>query len=706
MENRFINENNKHIFAAEKKYLEETLSYITERKKYLDTNNARREQDSIDLKRAAYEEGLEMKETDGNSHFDSSMVQNELREQFEIINYQLEESISLGRLYKRPYFGHISFLFPEDKEATEVYIGLRDVIDADNYKQYIIDWRAPIANLYYDYHELGEAQYTHNDIEFTGELLAKYQLMIENSELINVLDTTEQINDEILQLVLSQKGSASMKNIVDTIQAEQNEIIRAEKNRTLLVQGVAGSGKTSIALHRAAFLLYLDKTMLAEDMLLISPSASFASYIANVLPSLGERNISYITMEGLLRDELGDAFERYAHYQFEPADQDKLQAFSDFEIITHVDDFVEFFSKAVFSPKTIKLGDDFTISAKQVNGFYHRNYSMLPAFAREKEINRHISELINNKTLYAEYQETIATALSEMYAISTMHEIYQVFRSWLVEDKGFSEEHLTNEVFDYVDLVLLTLLKIHLFGQSDNDWIKHVVVDEMQDLLPLEHEVVRLVCSCPRTILGDEHQAVKYKLPEDFLTELEGLYKRDKLRVETYRLNKSYRSTSEITNFSKKLIEVESIQAIDRNGPEVEVHEYAHGEESMAEIAQDIYQVLLSWRDKGYSNAAVIAKDTDESLSFDEKLQAIMLEDASTDNLLLNKYLREEDEFAVTITDIAGSKGIEFDGVIILNASAEKYNTELDRTKLYVASTRPLHELQLFSDGPVSEFIS
>lgn len=700
------NKNYDELFAKEEAYLEETLNYLRERISYLVKNNLRREEESIELKKMAYDQGLEMRETDGNSHFDSSMVQNELRELAEIIYYQSTEYQLLSRLYNRPFFGHIDFKFDGDEETNEIYIGLKDIVDTDQLKQYAVDWRAPIANLYYDYNESGPASYINNENEITGQLENKFQLVVEKAKLKSVLDTAEQINDEVLQMILSQMGTAGMRNIVETIQAQQNEIIRSEMNRTILVQGVAGSGKTSIALHRAAYLLYLNKHMQAEDMILISPSASFVAYIASVLPSLGERNISYMTMEDLIRDELSDAFGRYETYNFEEATREKLQALSEFNLIDEIDEFVEFFTDAVFTPKSIKLDEELVISAGQISRMYKHNFSFIPSFAREAEMLAQINENVLSNEQFQEHQEQITEELSEMYLVKTLDKVYRIFTAWLIENKGYSADLFVEkqeETFDKVDLGLMALIKVKLYGKSDTDWVKHLIVDEMQDLLPVEHELLKLLFSSPRTVLGDENQAVRYELPEDFLNKLTELYKKDKFRVETFRLDKSYRSTSEITNFSKKIINVNSIQAIDRHGEEVQIVELAEGQDK--ELAKEIYQTLLSWRAKGFNNAAVVAKDKDELLFFKEELNRLMSEDSDSDNFVLNTYLRDEDEFAVTLTDIAGSKGIEFDGVIILNANKNNYNTNLDRTKLYVACTRPLHELKIYSLGELSEFL-
>ena len=698
-----IDREKNELFDSESKYLEQTLDFLKARIEYLRKNNYKRELESIELKRQAYEAGLEKKEINANGFFDSAMVQNDLLQQAEIMQYQSYEAYVLERLIKRPYFGHFTFVFSEDRENSEIYVGLKDVVDLENYKQYIVDWRAPIASLYYDYSDLGPAEYYIQGNVQKGEIKAKYQLIIKHSKLLNVLNTAEQINDEVLQVVLSQLGTARMQNIVATIQAEQNKIIRSEINRSLLVQGVAGSGKTSIALHRAAYMLYSLPKLQAVDMVLISPSASFAAYLMSVLPSLGEKNINYMTIETVLKTELSDVFERYNRYKFLEPSREKTSSFSSFETIDYVNEFAEFLSKSIFIAEDIVLEDEeITVPKRELQLLYSVNFAHLPTFARKKALLEQVQDFIADNKVFSENQDEIVAAIDSMYALNSIRDIYRVFSQWLKSEKDISVD-FSHEQVDLIDLALMALLKIKLYGSSETDWVKHIIVDEMQDLLPIEHEVIRLLFQCPRTILGDENQAVRYHLPNNYLEKLRELYTKDKLRVDAFRLNKSYRSTSEITNFSKRILQIDSIQAIDRHGEEVEIKEFA--EHNWDAAYKDIYETLLQWRKQGLNTAAVIAKGEAELKEFSTALSGLMSEDTANEDILTNEYLREEQEFAVTLCDIANSKGIEFDAVIILNVSDELYNSDLDRTKLYVACTRALHVLKLYSVGKRSTFI-
>ena len=203
---------------------------------------------------------------------------------------------------KRPYFGRIDFTEDGTDEKLKLYIGLSFLESPNPSNPYVIDWRAPISSLYYDY-EVGKCKYTSSVDTINGEISLKRQYKVEGDNLIYAFDSNVTINDDILQQALGQNSSSKMKDIVSTIQKEQNEIIRTNDRTNLIVQGIAGSGKTSIALHRIAYLIYKNK-IASKDIVIISPSPLFSDYIANVLPELGEQNVSETTFEEIARTEL------------------------------------------------------------------------------------------------------------------------------------------------------------------------------------------------------------------------------------------------------------------------------------------------------------------------------------------------------------------------------------------------------------------
>ena len=205
-----------------------------------------------------------------------------------LINRNINNISSLEKAFNSPYFAKIDFKDEIDDENMSIYIGIKSI--NKNLVFYVFDWRAPISSLFYNY-ELGKAKYDTPTGECNGEILSKMQFKIENGEILRCFKSDINIDDEYLQEILSSSSTEKMKNIVDTIQREQNEIIRNIKDKYLIVQGVAGSGKTSVALHRIAYLLYRNINLTSNNILILSPSDVFSEYISNVLPELGEDNV-------------------------------------------------------------------------------------------------------------------------------------------------------------------------------------------------------------------------------------------------------------------------------------------------------------------------------------------------------------------------------------------------------------------------------
>ena len=311
-----------------------------------------------DLKRLFEEKRLEL----GNNFYEYKQGQDlsgtfTSMSQIEEQQLGLEKGISkLRNQNNSPYFARIDF--QTSSALQKVYIGLGSIIY--NKKVYAVDWRSPIASLYYEY-ELGDAQYHINDKVIKGALTLKRQYKIENQQLLSYFDTNLTINDEILQEILSKHASDKMRQIVSTIQKEQNAIIRTEKTENILVQGVAGSGKTSIALHKAAYLLYKHRRSLkSSDILVLSPNNIFSSYISEVLPQLGEDNLVETTFAQLVRTELKRPIEPREDMLDEiatKADQDTLNEISYKSSYEFLDSLLRFLKGPltdIFSPKTLR----------------------------------------------------------------------------------------------------------------------------------------------------------------------------------------------------------------------------------------------------------------------------------------------------------------------------------------------------------------
>lgn len=702
-----LSRENEALLAAEEAYLREVTAFIEKRSAFLAQAEARTEQELIDLKASAWEEHLELKAVDTVGQIDSALVQDELARGERARQDYKDEYRLLRRMRKKPYFGHITFRFDDqdEGEAEEIYVGLRDIIDLENFRQYVIDWRAPLAAVYYQVNELGPATYKNGDYTVTGELLAKYQIEIENGRILRVINSTEQIFDDILQLVLSGPASPHMKAIAQTLQHEQSKIIRTELNRNLLIQGVAGSGKTSIALHRAAYMMYVDKSIKADNILLVTPSESFAAYVSQVLPSLDEENVRSLTPEQIQRYELADVEERFYKYGFAKATRRKIQRLSSYDWLRYAEEFLDFTEREVFQPKEIKT-TYLTVPAELLERLYKQNYRYLPPFKRPEAIMNHLRDLIKSEGDFRLVYNQLDEALKDMFLLKDLRQTYQVFVRFVVEEKG-EDPALFREMLDEADLEMLALLKVLLYGPGKNRWVRHLIVDEMQDLSFVAHETLRRIYRCPRTLLGDVNQAVHFDLPAGYLDQLAELYSRDQIKLERYELLTSYRSTKQITEFSRGILQDASILPLERPGEPVRLACFDPGPAGQEALFEAAYQQLLTWRAKGCRTAAYITADEPAAKAFRAWLEtrnAAAVKDGE-EALLYNDFLREEDGFAVTVTDTAQAKGVEFDAVLIPDAGADVYRTALDRTRLYVACTRALHFLTLFAVGEFSPFI-
>jgi DNA helicase II / ATP-dependent DNA helicase PcrA len=317
----------------EQEYLAETIDIINTQIKESNVNISQEKEAVYDFKKYVWGSKSEMDSAEIAAKMELADLD------VRLTNITINRVMKLQKALLKPYFGRVDFKTLE--EQSKIYIGLANV--EDNFKFKVYDWRSPIASLFYNY-ELGQAQYEAPDGIFNGDIVKKRQYKIEKSELKYCFDNDINIRDEYLQQILSEASSDKMKNIVNTIQKEQNEIIRNTDDKILLVQGSAGSGKTSVALHRIAYLLYAEKNLKHNNVLIFSPNDVFSEYISNVLPELGENNVLQTT------------FSEFA-YTYMPGIK-RIENFTDFLERSYSDDL-----KNTIDLKTIniKLSDSFKV---------------------------------------------------------------------------------------------------------------------------------------------------------------------------------------------------------------------------------------------------------------------------------------------------------------------------------------------------------
>ena len=640
-----------------------------------------------------------------------------------IIDYEEEEHkiLLLEKMIKSPYFARIDFKFDDEDEFEKIYIG-RSSLRKNSYQEmYVYDWRSPIASVFYRF-MTGEAFYDAPCGRVTGELNLKRQYEIKNGILEYFFDSDVQIVDEFLRQLLSQNTTAKMKAIVETIQHEQDVVIRDMENDLLMVQGVAGSGKTSIALHRAAYLMYqgLQTKLSANNIMIISPNSIFEQYISNVLPELGEDNVISSVFEDILSELLNGR---------------KIQSRNDFLENLIVNSKYKEISRNSIEFKTSsffrEILDQFLIDIPrqwiEFEDVYYEGKCVVsgqilkdkilgrpetPLGIKLEQLEDYILEQIfgtgkgrghkeEKNLIKQEIQKFIKIDIVELYKILFSNEAY--FYSLLQNSNPsqnikniwkYTKENLEADSLYYDDAIAIAYLYLKIYGTNKYKNIKQVVIDEAQDYYPLQYEIFNLVFSNAKfTILGDMKQTLAKKEDISFYEQIQKILNKKKSSL--IMLDKSFRCTNEILNFSLKFIEQSSqIKSFNRNGDSPKVYIADNSEIFIDEIVKEIKLC----QEKGFQSICLICKTEKNSTYLFNKIKHKL-------DIQLIKNGSVSDLQGVFILPVYMSKGLEFDTVLICDADSQNYYDEDDKNLLYVACTRALHKLSLFCENEVSPLI-
>lgn len=640
-----------------------------------------------------------------------------------IIDYEEEEHkiLLLEKMIKSPYFARIDFKFDDEDEFEKIYIG-RSSLRKNSYQEmYVYDWRSPIASVFYRF-MTGEAFYDAPCGRVTGELNLKRQYEIKNGTLEYFFDSDVQIVDEFLRQLLSQNTTAKMKAIVETIQHEQDVVIRDMENDLLMVQGVAGSGKTSIALHRAAYLMYqgLQTKLSANNIMIISPNSIFEQYISNVLPELGEDNVISSVFEDILSALLigrkiqsrndflenlivNSKYKEISRNSIEFKTSSFFREILDQFLIDIPRQWIEFEDvyyegKCVVSRQILKdkiLGRTETplgIKLEQLE-----DYILEQIFGTGKG-RGHKEE---KNLIKQEIQKFIKIDIVELYKILFSNEAY--FYSLLQNSNlsqgiksiwEYTRENLEADRLYYDDAIAIAYLYLKIYGTNKYKNIKQVVIDEAQDYYPLQYEIFNLLFSNAKfTILGDMKQTLAKKEDISFYEQIQKILNKKKSSL--IMLDKSFRCTNEILNFSLKFIEQSSqIKSFNRNGDSPKVYIADNSEIFIDEIVKEINLC----QEKGFQSICLICKTEKNSTYLFNKIKHKL-------DIQLIKNGSVSDLQGVFILPVYMSKGLEFDTVLICDADSQNYHDEDDKNLLYVACTRALHKLSLFCENEVSPLI-
>ncbi|MDQ0257010.1 DNA helicase-2/ATP-dependent DNA helicase PcrA [Evansella vedderi] len=676
---------------------------------------------------------------------------------------------NLERLKDSPYFGRIDFLEDGEKQPETVYIGIASLMDEKDEDFLIYDWRAPISSLYYNYSP-GPAQYEVPEEVIKGNIELKRQYIIRNGEMKSMFDTGVTIGDEMLQEVLSNTANTQMKSIVATIQKEQNEIIRDEKSKYLLVQGVAGSGKTSAALQRVAYLLYRYRgKMDADNIMLFSPNYLFNSYVATVLPELGEENMKQSTFQEYLQFRLGkkftldDPFSQLEYLHTSKQEEDytsRIQGITFKASLKYkelLDKYVKYLSHSGLLFKDITSRGEVLFTAEDIKNYFYslessitipnrvrltaewllKRLAEMEKEERKKDWVLEESELLDKEDYLETYKELqkdsynedtfndleeeqallakkvvrrrfhpVKKRIKQLKFIDIKSLYKQLFHIELVEELGYKPlknwkeisnltlQYLEKNELLYEDATPFLYLTDQIEGRKTNTVIRHLFIDEAQDYSPFQLEYLKqLFPNSKMTILGDINQAIYAHSMEAPTLLSEGLY--DSKETGRVTLTRSYRSTKQIVEFTKGLNpNGHFIEAFNRQGELPTLTESNYKDELHKGIVSKVHDLLK----KGHETIAILCKTAAESREVYEDLKNdldihLMDKESHTFNkgvLLLPAYL---------------AKGIEFDAVIIFNASNEIYGDESERKLFYTACTRAMHELHLFTLGNVTHFL-
>ena len=664
----------KNEVMLEEKRLEDTVNLIRSKISVLGQELYERDDKVLEFKKFMWDNRSDM----DPAELKTMMSDNDLE-----IRMMMNKGEYLQKLFKiqnNPYFG--SIVFKSDDGIDEVYIGITHVTDDDN-KYYVHDWRSPICNLFYDY-EVGKANYLAPMGRIYGEITRKRQYTIKDAKLLHVFDNNINIDDELLQEVLASESSDKMKNIVNTIQAEQNKVIRNTDDKNLIVQGIAGSGKTSVALHRIAFLLYKIDNLKSNNVLIFSPNKVFSEYISNVLPELGEDNTMQTTINDFLDMEIKEfkkveTFTDFIERSYsEKNDFDFIKYKQSDKVYLDIDKYIDnITNKLKFIDDLFTRDYSYTID--ELNYMLKDRYSKFPISERIKFMADKISEnnfngsLGKSKKIMKDLYDRLNIKLN---LLDTYIDFFISEYSDIRRDISYIKNN--KNIINYDDACLYVYMKCKLFGYNYNTYIKEIVIDEAQDYSLGQIKLIsKIFKNASYTILGDVNQTINPYYKYDSLEDLCNILPSSKY----IELTKTYRSTEEIIEYSNRVLGLKHVSAIRRNEkmPVIEREE----DNLLKELTIDIDKSMNSGK-----SLAIITKNMDECNMIYELLKSKGISKIDGNSKKFNRNF--------IVTPVYMAKGLEFDSVIIYTDKNNRYNID-EKYLYYVAITRAQHRLVVYN---------
>ncbi len=677
-----MTENRNGFDGAE--FLEEVLQKLRVRLREIEKDLAEGQKDIESMHEYYWENYAEMDQY-GYEDYDNRQAllqQSNANDEKQKLKHRFE------RMLDAPFFGRVDFVFEGEEEAEQFYIGIGNFAERAGMTPLIYDWRAPVSGLFYDY-DKGPASYEAPAGEIRGEILTKWQYKIRGGKMIYAFESDTKIDDEILKQELGSNGDVKLKNIVRTIQKEQNEIIRNTKDKILVIQGAAGSGKTSIALHRIAYLLYHDRDRLrSSNVLILSPNSVFADYISHILPELGEENIREMSFDLFaykeLKDTAADCEDRYDQLERmmrfpDAGGEERFCWKQSAEFAGEVEGFLALEEDSLMDFRDIDFRGMHLSEQELIHLFYDKFYET-PILRRMDAVMEYFVdayETLRGRDISDEDRELLQKKFDRMYVTKDIYEIYNRLMEYCGQDP-LSDLPFERRKIPYEDVFPMLYLKYRLTGESVHKNIKHLVIDEMQDYSYLQYLILNRIFRCRMTILGDRAQTLD-KEQRDVLNFLPKIFGKD---IRMVVMNKSYRNTWEIANFAAKISGITDIELLERHGKEVEEKQFVSEEELLSAVRDN-----LNVGEGGYETAAVITMTEEEAFDIYRLLQNRGIDASYVD--------RNSSAFrkGLTVTTFYLAKGLEFDQVFAIRGKKEN---PLKNQAEYICATRALHELYVY----------
>lgn len=592
-----------------------------------------------------------------------------------------------------PFFGRVDFIYDGEEEAETFYIGIGNFSKESGRLPLVYDWRAPVSSLFYDY-DKGEAYYDAPAGRMEGEVLSKWQYKIRGGKMIYAFESDVKIDDEVLKQELGSHGDVKLKNIIKTIQKEQNAIIRNTQDRILAIQGVAGSGKTSVALHRIAYLLYHDRENLkSSNVLVLSPNGVFSDYISHILPELGEENIREMSFDMFayreLRDTVSDCEDRCDQIEKELLDEkyaESCRKKQSIDFVLQLNEFVLGLEDRLMRFSDLKY-KGMTKSERQLTEMFYYRFPDIPLLERMQAVMDYMVdeyETLIGRDLGDDEIEIVRGKFMKMYRSTDLYVLY----NWFLKEYGYEtlpQVSYEKRFLKYEDVYPMLYLKYLLKSRRMDRNIRHLVIDEMQDYSYMQYLILDKMFSCKMTILGDKAQTMEEKT-RDVLSFLPRVFGRG---IRKINMNKSYRNTMEIASYANSISDVSDMELFERHGKPVE-------EQTFSDRKAALEAVLEKLRLEEFETAAVIEMTQERAKKSAAYLKERMEELGMDTENRFSVVDRDSTHFkkGLTVTTFYLAKGLEFDQVFALYTTQD--NTPLHRQARYICATRALHELYMY----------